>query len=174
MLRSYDLRDDVEIDDTAFVAPNATVMGRVRVAAQASIWFGAVIRAEQEGVVIGPRSNIQDGAVIHVDKGFPVHIAEDVTVGHRAVVHGATLESGCVVGIGAIVLNGARIGAHSIVAAGSLIPEGKEYPPNSLLLGTPAKVVRELTPTERDRMRQGVSHYLEYAEAYGRRLGELL
>lgn len=174
MTRPFELRDEVEIHDSAFVAPNATLVGRVRVEAQASIWFGVVIRAEHDTVLVGARSNIQDGAVVHVDAGFPVHIGEDVTVGHRAVIHGATVESGSVVGIGAILLNGARIGAGSLVAAGALVPEGKEYPANSLLMGSPAKVVRELTAADRERMSLGVAHYLEFGTAYAQRLGELL
>ena len=174
MKPSLELRDDVEIHDSAFVAPNATLVGRIRVESQASIWFGVVIRAEHDTVVVGARSNVQDGAVIHVDAGYPVRIGEDVTVGHRAVIHGATVESGSVIGIGAIVLNGARIGPGSLVAAGALVPEGKEYPGNSLLMGSPAKVVRELTQADRERMRTGVAHYLEFGAAYARRLGDLL
>jgi carbonic anhydrase/acetyltransferase-like protein (isoleucine patch superfamily) len=173
MNSAFELHDEIEIHDTAFVAPNATVTGRVRVGPQASIWFGVVIRAEHDSVVIGPRSNIQDGAVIHVDEGFPVLLGEDVTVGHRAVIHGATIESGCVIGIGAIVLNGAHIGPGSMVAAGALVPEGKVFPGNSLVMGVPAKVVRTLTPADQERMRLGVTHYLEFGAAYARRFDEL-
>ncbi|MEB3329108.1 MAG: gamma carbonic anhydrase family protein [Candidatus Sericytochromatia bacterium] len=171
---AFDLPDEVVIDETAFVAPNATVLGRVTIGAEASVWFGAVIRAEQDAVVIGARSNVQDGAVVHVDAGFPVVIGEDVTIGHRAVIHGATLGDGCLVGIGAILLNGCIIGAGSIVAAGAVVPEGKAYPPGVLILGTPARVVRDLSPEEVARIRAGGAHYVSYGAAYARRLGDLL
>lgn len=171
---AFELPDNLQIDDTAFVAPNATVLGNVRIAAHASVWFGAVIRAEQATVEIGERSNVQDLAVVHVDAGFPVKIGRNVTVGHRAVVHGATVDDDCIVGIGAILLNGSHIGARSIVGAGALVPEGKSFPPNSLLMGIPARVVRELSEEEAARVGRGADHYVSYGAAYARRLGELL
>ncbi|MEB3195633.1 MAG: gamma carbonic anhydrase family protein [Candidatus Sericytochromatia bacterium] len=174
MADSFQLRDSVVIDETAFVAPNATVLGRVRIGAQASVWFGAVVRAEQAEVVIGARSNVQDGAVVHVDEGFPVHIGEDVTIGHRAVVHGARIDDGSLIGIGAILLNGAHIGPGSIVAAGALVPEGKQFPPHVLLMGVPAKVARTISEQEVARIRESAAHYVTYGEAYAERLGDLL
>lgn len=165
---AFEFTNRLSIDDTAFVAPNATVLGNVRIAAHASVWFGAVVRAEMAPVVIGERSNVQDGAIIHVDEGFPATLGRNVTVGHRAVVHGATVEDDCIVGIGAILLNGSKIGRNSIVAAGALVPEGKEYPPNSLLMGMPAKVVRQLTPEQAARVSAGAEHYVEYGAAYAR------
>lgn len=170
----FELPDDVVIHESAFVAPNATILGRVRIGARASVWFGAVIRAEVAQITIGARSNVQDGAIIHVDEGFPVELGENVTVGHRAVVHGATVEDNCIVGIGAILLNGSRIGRNSIVAAGALVPEGKSFPPNSLLMGMPARVVRELSADEAARVGNGAEHYVTYGAAYARRLGELI
>jgi carbonic anhydrase/acetyltransferase-like protein (isoleucine patch superfamily) len=170
----FELPDNVCIDDTAFIAPNATLMGHVEICAQASVWFGVVIRAEVAKVTIGARSNIQDGAIVHVDEGYPAIVGENVTVGHRAVVHGATIEDNCIVGIGAILLNGCRVGHHSIVAAGALLPEGKVYPPNSLLMGAPAVVVRELTQEQAARIASGADHYVTYGAAYAKRLGELL
>ncbi|MEB3223833.1 MAG: gamma carbonic anhydrase family protein [Candidatus Sericytochromatia bacterium] len=171
---AFELTDEVIIDETAFVAPNATILGRVSIGPAASVWFGVVIRAEQERVVIGPRSNVQDGAVVHVDEGFPVTIGADVTIGHRAVVHGASIGDGSLVGIGAILLNGCRIGEGSIVAAGALVPEGKAYPPGVLLVGVPARIARDLKPEEVARIRAGSEHYVAYGAAYARRLGDLL
>lgn len=170
----FELPNNVVIHETAFVAPNATVLGNVAIAEQASVWFNAVIRAETAQVTIGARSNVQDGAIIHVDEGFPATLGEDVTVGHRAVVHGATVEDSCIVGIGAILLNGAHIGHHSIVAAGALVPEGKRFPPRSMLMGMPAKVVRELTDDEAARIANGARHYIDYGAAYALKLGELI
>lgn len=169
-----ELPDHVSIHETAFIAPNATVLGRVTIGEAASVWFGAVIRAELDTVTIGDRSNIQDGAIVHVDEGYPVTIGRNVTVGHRAVIHGATVGDNCIVGIGAILLNGATIGANSIVAAGALVPEGKTYPPNSLLMGMPAKVARTLSDEEAARVATGADHYVDFGAAYARRLGELL
>lgn len=171
MESTFELPDNVEIHATAFVAQNATVLGNVRIGAQASVWFGVVIRAEQAQVTIGERSNIQDGAIVHVDAGFPATLGQNVTVGHRAVVHGATVEDDCIVGIGAILLNGSHIGARSIVAAGALVTEGKRFPPNSMIMGMPAKVVRQLTDEEAARVGRGADHYVDYGAAYARRLG---
>lgn len=174
MAESFELQDHVDIHDTAFVAPNATVVGRVTIGREASVWFGAVIRAELDTVTIGDRSNIQDGTIVHVDQGHPVVIGQNVTVGHRAVIHGAIVEDNCIVGIGAILLNGCRIGANSIVGAGALVPEGKAYPPNSVLMGIPAKVVKTLTDEQAARVASGAEHYVMFGAAYARRLGDLI
>lgn len=171
---AFELPDAVAIAPSAFVAPNATVVGRVTIAERASVWFNAVVRAEAAEIVIGPESNVQDGAVLHVDEGCPVVLGARVTVGHRAVVHGATVEDDCIIGIGAILLNGATVGAGSIVAAGALLPEGRSYPPGSLLMGAPAKVVRGLRPEEIARIRDGAAHYVAYGAAYAAKVGELL
>lgn len=173
-MEHFDIPNNVRIHDTAFVAPNATVVGNVTVGAHASVWFNAVVRAELDTVTIGDRSNVQDGAVIHVDEGHPVVLGDNVTVGHRAVVHGATVGDNCIVGIGAILLNGSRIGANSIVGAGALVPEGKEYPPNSLLIGVPARVARTLTDEQVARIAEGADHYVMFGAAYARKLGELI
>lgn len=174
MTDPIELPDNVSIHETAFVAPNATVLGNVTVGQAASIWFGAVVRAEMDTITIGDRSNIQDGAIVHVDEGFPVRIGRNVTVGHRAVIHGATVEDNCLIGIGAVLLNGSSIGANSIVGAGALVPEGKHYPPNSLLIGMPARVARTLSEDEVARVASGADHYVAFGAAYARRLGELL
>jgi carbonic anhydrase/acetyltransferase-like protein (isoleucine patch superfamily) len=136
------------IAETAYIAPNATVIGRVRLADNVSIWPGAVVRGDNDLIAIKSGTNIQDGAVLHVDPGHPMSIGCNVTVGHVAVVHGCTIGDGSLVGIHATILNDAKIGNDSIVAAGSVVPEGKSYPDRSLILGVPGKVVRELTDDE--------------------------
>ena len=173
MAADFEVPDNVSIHETAFVAPNATLLGNVTLGAHASVWFNAVIRAEVSTITIGERSNVQDGAILHVDEGFPVLVGRNVTIGHRAVVHGAMVGDNCIIGFGAILLNGCKVGANSIVGAGALLLEGREYPPNSLLLGSPAKVVRELTPEQAARVADGAEHYVEYAAGYSRRLGKL-
>jgi carbonic anhydrase/acetyltransferase-like protein (isoleucine patch superfamily) len=132
----------------SWVAPNATVIGPVTLAARASVWYGATLRAEAEPIEIGFGTNIQDGATVHVDPGFPLTIGAGVSVGHNAVLHGCTVEDDCLIGMGAIVLNGARIGAGSLVAAGALVPQGMVVPPRSLIAGVPGRVRRELSDDE--------------------------
>ncbi len=132
----------------AWVADNATVIGSVVLESEASIWFGAVIRGDNELITIGERSNVQDNAVLHTDAGFPLSLGREVTVGHQAMLHGCSVGDGSLIGIGAIVMNRAVIGRNCIVAAGSLVPEGKTYPERSLILGSPAKVARPLTDEE--------------------------
>lgn len=155
------------LDPTAFVAPGARVVGDVELAARSSVWFNAVLRGDSDRVRVGEASNIQDGAVLHTDAGSPCLIGEACTIGHRAVVHGCRIADGCLIGMGAIVLSNAVIGAHSLVAAGALIPPGKTFPPRSLLVGSPAKLVRELTDEDiTNLIEPGVEHYLTYAEDY--------
>jgi carbonic anhydrase/acetyltransferase-like protein (isoleucine patch superfamily) len=173
-MERFEVPNNVTLHETAFVAPNATVVGNVTIAAHASVWFNAVVRAELDHVTIGERANVQDGAVIHVDKGFPVKLGKNVTVGHRAVVHGATVDENCIIGIGAILLNGSHIGANSIVGAGALVPEGKHFPPNSLLVGVPARVARFITPEQAAGIAEGADHYFAFGAVYARKLGELI
>jgi carbonic anhydrase/acetyltransferase-like protein (isoleucine patch superfamily) len=135
-----------DLSRCAFVAPNATVIGGVKLAAGSSIWYGAVVRGDVETISIGASTNIQDGAILHGDPGQPTIVADYVTIGHRAVVHGAQIESGCLIGIGAIVLDGVRIGAGCIVGAGAVVT--KDVPAHSLVVGVPGKVVRQLSPSE--------------------------
>jgi carbonic anhydrase/acetyltransferase-like protein (isoleucine patch superfamily) len=132
----------------SWVAPNAAVIGRVTLAAGASVWYGVTLRAEFEPIEIGTGSNLQDGVTVHVDPGFPLTVGADVSVGHNAVLHGCVVEDGCLVGMGAVVLNGARIGAGSLVAAGAVVPQGAVIPPRSLVAGVPGKVRRELSDDE--------------------------
>jgi len=132
----------------AWVAPNASLIGQVHLAARASVWYAATLRAEAEPIEIGAGTNIQDGVTIHVDAEYPVRVGTGVSVGHNAVLHGCTVEDGCLVGMGAVVLNGAVIGAGSTIAAGAVVPQGAAIPPRSLVAGVPAKVRRELTDDE--------------------------
>ena len=155
-----------EIDPTAFVAPTAVLHGDISIGPRAVIMFCTVIRAELDQVSIGSETNIQDNCVLHVDAGFPIRMGDRVTVGHAAVVHGASVGSNCLVGIGARVLNGAVMGEGSWLAAGSILTEGREIPPWMLAVGIPAKPVRPLSPEEIAAQSEGVDHYLAFAEAY--------
>lgn len=141
-----DLTPELKDRDRVWIAPDATVVGRVTLGLDVSIWFGVRLRAEHEPITIGDRSNVQEGAVLHVDPGFPMDIGEDVTIGHGAIVQGCTIGAGTLVGMGATILNGARIGRGCLIGANALVTEGKEFPDGSLIVGAPAKVVRELTP----------------------------
>ncbi|MFS8494231.1 MAG: gamma carbonic anhydrase family protein [Actinomycetes bacterium] len=157
-----------QIHPSAFVASNATVLGDVTIGEGAVVLFGAVLRAEDDRVVVGSETNIQDNVVVHCDAGFPAIIGDRTTVGHSAVVHGAVIGDGCLVGIGALVLNGAVMGEGSWLAAGSVLPEGKEIPPWTLAVGVPARPLRELTEEEIERQRSGVRTYLELRDLYRR------
>ena len=152
--------------DSAWVADSAQVMGNVELGEDASVWFGAVIRGDTEVIRIGQRSNIQDGSVLHADIGKPLTIGDDVTVGHKVMLHGCTIGDGSLVGIGAVVLNGARIGKGCIVGAGSLVTEGKEFPDGSMILGSPAKVVRTLTPEQQQGLVMSAVHYVDNARRF--------
>jgi carbonic anhydrase/acetyltransferase-like protein (isoleucine patch superfamily) len=154
------------VDPSAWIAPTATLRGEVRVGALASIWFGAVIRGDAAPIHIGEGSNVQDLCCLHADPGFPCQIGQRVTIGHGAIVHGATVENDALIGIGATVLNGAIIGSGSIVGAGALVPEGKVIPPGSLAVGVPAKVIRTLTEEDRERIAHAASHYIELSRRY--------
>jgi len=145
----------------AFIHPLAVVLGNVELGDKASVWPGAVLRGDTDRIVIGEESNVKDGAVIHVDPGMPCLIGSRVTIGHRAVVHGATLEDECLIGMGAIVLNGALIGKGSVVGAGAVVREGMQVPPGSLVLGVPGKVVKQVDEETRARILRGVSVYVE-------------
>ncbi len=154
------------IDPTAWIAPTATVLGEVHLGPQSSVWFGAVIRGDVEAIHIGAQTNIQDLACLHADPGKPCRLGSRITMGHKAIVHGATVEDECLIGIGAIVLNDAQIGQHSIIGAGAVVTEGKVIPPRSLVLGMPGKVVREITDADLQRILHGYQHYVAAAEQY--------
>lgn len=160
------------IDHSAYVADGAQVIGDVVLESGASVWFNAVLRGDTERISIGPGSNIQDGAIVHADPGFPCSVGANVVTGHGAILHGCQIGDDCLIGMGAIILNGARIGTGSIVAAGALVPEGKEYPPRSLIMGVPAKVVRETTERDLEQIASGARHYQERARIYRAELGD--
>ena len=149
-----------------FIAPDAAVIGDVELGEHSSVWFGAVLRGDNEPIRIGARSNIQDGSVLHTDPGFPTTVGEDVTVGHRVILHGCAVEDGCTVGMGAILLNGSRVGARSLVAAGALLPEGRSYPPGSLIMGVPGRQVRLLSDEERAEVARGARIYVRNARRF--------
>lgn len=152
--------------DGAVTLPGSFVIGQVRLGPRSSVWYGAVVRADAEAVSVGTASNLQDGVVVHADAGFPAHIGDRVTVGHGAVVHGATVGDECIVGMGAVVLNGARIGPGCIVAAGSVVRQGAELPPHSLVAGSPAVVKRPVAEHERALIEHSWKHYVELAAAH--------
>lgn len=152
--------------DTLFVAPSATVIGDVQLGPDTSVWFSAVIRGDIESIVVGEGTNVQDNAVLHVDRDFPLSVGCFVTVGHQAILHGCTVADKVLVGMGARVLNGAQIGECSIVAAGALVPPGKTYPPRSLILGSPAKVVRELSREDIDGVVENARRYIANAKRF--------
>jgi carbonic anhydrase/acetyltransferase-like protein (isoleucine patch superfamily) len=143
-----------------WVAPDAHGIGRVRLGADVGIWFGAVLRGDGEPLEVGERTNIQEGAMLHADPGFPLRIGADVTVGHHAIMHGCVVGAGALIGMGATVLNGARIGAGCLVGANALVTEGKDFPDNSLIVGAPAKAVRTLDGAAADRLRASALHYV--------------
>ena len=157
----------------AWAAPSADLIGDVRLAPRASVWFGAVIRADNTPIIVGEDSNIQDGSVCHSDAGYPLTIGARVTVGHQAILHGCTIADDCLVGMGARILNGATIASECIVGAGALVTEGKSFPPGSLIVGAPARVVRQLTDAERQLLRASAAHYAEKAARYATELNEV-
>ena len=163
----YQLDDKTpQIADSAWVADNAEVMGDVRLGENVSIWFNTTLRGDNDPITIGDGSNIQDGSVLHTDEGVPLTIGRNVTVGHMVMLHGCSIGDGSLIGIGAIVLNRARIGRHCVVGAGALVTEGKEFPDYAMILGSPAKVVKTLTPEEAERFQHGAVHYVDNARRH--------
>lgn len=155
-----------DMDDSAWAAPGSYLIGAVQLAADVSVWYGAVLRADNETIRVGAGSNIQDGCVVHADPGFPAVLGSGVTVGHRAVLHGCTVEDGCLIGMGAVVLNGAVIGGGSLLAAGTVVREGAKIPPGSLVAGVPGKVRREVTDEEKTRIRLAARRYVANADRH--------
>jgi carbonic anhydrase/acetyltransferase-like protein (isoleucine patch superfamily) len=163
----YQLGDDQpRLAPGTWVAESAQVIGRVQLAEGASVWPGAVLRGDNEWITLGARSNVQDGCVLHTDMGFPLTLGEEVTVGHQAMLHGCTVGDGSLIGIQAVLLNGAVIGRGSLVGAGSVVPEGKVFPDHVLILGAPARVMRELDPEQVQRLRVSALNYVANAERY--------
>lgn len=167
LIREFDGHSP-RVEATAWVAPNATLVGRVTLGAEASVFYGAVLRGDTDTITLGARSNLQDNVVVHCDAGKPTSIGAGVSVGHGAVVHGCTIEDDCLIGMHATVLNGAVIGAGSLVAGGAVVLEGTVVPPRSLVAGVPAKVRRELTDDELAGIRANAAHYVELSRAHAR------
>ena len=162
----------VETHPDSWVAPNATLVGRVKLEAGASVWFNAVLRGDNELIHIGENSNVQDGTVMHTDMGFPLTLGKGVTIGHNVMLHGCTVGDYSLIGINAVVLNGARIGKNCIIGANTLIPEGKDIPDGSLVMGSPGKVVRELNDGQKQMLQASAAHYVHNAKRYARDLQE--
>ncbi|MDM4765371.1 gamma carbonic anhydrase family protein [Pelomonas sp. SE-A7] len=162
-----------DVADSAWIAESAQVIGRVTLEDEVSIWFNAVLRGDSDHLHIGRGSNIQDGSVLHADAGFPLRLGEGVTVGHQVMLHGCTVGDHSLIGIGAVVLNGARIGKHCLVGAGALVTEGKEFPDGSLIIGSPAKAVRELSPEQRAGLEASARHYIANGRRYAAELKKI-
>ncbi|WP_027135708.1 gamma carbonic anhydrase family protein [Geminicoccus roseus] len=163
----YALGDHVpQVHPEAWVAPSAVLIGKVVVEKGASVWFGAVLRGDNETITVGEGSNVQENCVLHTDPGYPLTIGKDVTVGHLAMLHGCTIGDGALIGMCAVVLNGAEVGAGTLVGAKALVGENKQMPGGSLVLGAPGKVARELGEADRERMRQGARVYVERAARF--------
>lgn len=155
-----------QVAASAWVADSAEVMGNVVLAEDASVWFGTVVRGDCESIRIGAGSNVQDASVLHADVGQPLVVGDRVTVGHKVMLHGCTIGDESLIGIGAVVLNGARIGRNCLVGAGALVTEGKEFPDGSMILGSPARVVRQLSPEQIEGLRRSARHYMENARRF--------
>ncbi len=152
--------------DSIVICPGAQVIGKVELGEDVSIWHGAVLRGDTDSITIGNNSNVQDNCVVHCTKGFPVKIGDNVSVGHGAVVHGCTLEDNVLIGMNATVLNGAHIGKNSIVGAGAVVSEGKEFPEKSLILGVPAKLIKELSPEQVQMIQNNADNYVRLSKQY--------
>jgi len=152
--------------DSIVICPGAQVIGEVEMGSDVSIWHGAVVRGDTDSITIGNNSNVQDNCVVHCTKGFPVKIGDNVSVGHGAIVHGCVLEDNVLIGMNATVLNGAHIGKNSIVGAGAVVSEGKEFPEGSLILGVPAKKVKDLTPVQIDHIQENADNYVKLSKQY--------
>nr|WP_298140073.1 gamma carbonic anhydrase family protein [uncultured Pseudomonas sp.] len=162
----------VDAHPDSWIAPNATLVGKVKLEPGASVWFNAVLRGDNELIHIGENSNVQDGTVMHTDMGFPLSVGKGVTIGHNAMLHGCTVGDYSLIGINAVVLNGAKIGKYCIIGANSLIAEGKEIPDGSLVVGSPGKVVRELNEQQMKMLEASAAHYVHNAQRYARELAE--
>jgi carbonic anhydrase/acetyltransferase-like protein (isoleucine patch superfamily) len=159
-----------EIDASAYIADSASVIGKVKIEANASIWFDVTIRGDNELITVGENSNVQESSVLHTDPGCPLTIGKNVTVGHQAMLHGCTIGDGSLIGIQAVVLNNAKIGKNCLVGAGALVTEGKEFPDNSLIIGSPAKVARTLTEEDIARMHRNTSNYVARGQLFKQQL----
>ena len=163
-----DARPQTPASGQFFVAPDAHVIGKVVIGEDVGIWFGAVLRGDNETITLGARSNIQEHAMLHTDMGYPMEIGAGCTIGHGAILHGCTLGENVLIGMGAIVLNGAKIGAGSLVGAGALVTEGKEFPPGSLIVGSPARAVRQLDDAAQAGLKASASSYVKNAQRFAK------
>ena len=159
-----------DLPERYWIAESATVIGRVRLKSDASVWFGSVLRGDNEWIELGERSQIQDNSTLHTDPGFPIVIGDNCVIGHNVMLHGCTVGSGSLIGMGAIVLNGAKIGSNCLVGAGALVTEGKEFPDNSLIVGTPARALRALDDKARDAIARGADIYVRRWQQYAKGL----
>jgi carbonic anhydrase/acetyltransferase-like protein (isoleucine patch superfamily) len=167
----YQLGDESpRVAADAWVADSAHVIGRVVLSESCSVWYGAVLRGDNECITLGARCNVQEGSVLHTDMGFPLTLGNDVTVGHHVMLHGCTVGDGSLIGIGAVVLNGAKIGRNCLVGAGAVVTEGKEFPDNSLILGAPAKVAKAISPEQAARLKLSALHYVDNAARHRKQL----
>jgi carbonic anhydrase/acetyltransferase-like protein (isoleucine patch superfamily) len=161
------------ISQSCFIAPNASVIGNATLGENASVWFNVVIRADKAAVNIGKSSNIQDGAILHVDEGFPITIAQNVTVGHKAMLHGCSIDEGSLIGINAVILNGAKVGKNCLVGANALVTENMIIPDGSLVLGSPAKVIKQLDDKTKAILAEGAEHYVQNNHHYKAELKQI-
>ena len=161
------------VPDSAWIADSAQVLGDVALGEDASVWFGTVVRGDTDKITIGAGTNIQDASVLHADRGVPLVIGANVTVGHQVMLHGCTIGDETLIGIGAVVLNNAKIGKNCLVGAGSLVTEGKEFPDGSMILGSPAKVVKQLSPEQIEGLRRSARHYVENAHRFKKGLRKI-
>jgi len=168
-----DARPDLPPEGQFWIAPNAVVVGRVRLLKDASVWFGATLRGDNEWITIGEGSNIQDGSVLHTDPGAPLTIGKDVTVGHMAMLHGCEIGDGSLIGIGSIILNRTKIGRNCLIGANTLIAEGKDIPDNSVVMGAPGRVVRQTDEAVRTMLKYSAEHYVENWKRYAREMKPL-
>ncbi|MFV0431308.1 MAG: gamma carbonic anhydrase family protein [Alphaproteobacteria bacterium] len=178
MTNLYSIEDErgilaPKIDDECFLAPNVHIIGDVTIKKGANIWFGAVLRGDVEPIVIGENSNVQDNCVIHTDLGFPCHVGNNVTVGHAAILHGCTIEDGSLIGMGATILNNTVIGKNSLVGAGALVTENTQVEEASLIVGSPAKVIRKLKPENIEAMHQNTARYLQKGQSFRKNLKKI-
>jgi carbonic anhydrase/acetyltransferase-like protein (isoleucine patch superfamily) len=162
-----------EIDASSFVADSATLVGKVTLHANTSVWFGATLRGDNERITIGENSNVQEGTVMHTDMGYPLTVGKNVTIGHQAMLHGCTIGDGALIGIQAVILNGARIGNGCLVGAGALVTEGKEFPDNSLIIGSPAKAVRTLSADDTARLLASADSYVQRGQLFKTQLKKI-
>ena len=154
------------VHESCFIAENATIVGNVIIGEKSNIWYGVVIRSEDEATVIGKNTNIQENSTVHIDYNFPTTIGDDVTIGHNCIIHGCTIKNNVLVGMGSILLNGAEIGENTIIGAGSIVTQNKKIPSGVLCMGSPAKVVRELTTEEIESIKTSASHYVQIGEVH--------